>query len=1451
MTANITGDTIRELGIGEFLYNIQDISSQQVSPNFYPDDNIFTIYSEIIKTTVDGFRIIKFEVTKKIYIIDNLLSNSESIKDFMQRRGIADKYSESAESSNIQNICEAYPNVRFDSLAHGLILCDGQSSADSVKKIQTRTLLEYFDIYKRAQILRLGMRLFVPAEVFLYKCTSNILDKFIHEDTFVNALQILDPNTCPYYLSSEDSQKMLRGIPEFLKSKLEIIRGMYYPQYAFPKWTIDYFVSSESNIQRYKSEIIYAGDMSKSDEIYKLVTERDMVNIAMERGYNVDLCDKLFGFRQSYYSTYFQKHQILAPNVAIYTLSNLSAHENAQSDVLTQIHLYHAVGYAFDHIDQPDYIALKTRSRQYLTDLYVEIFRKMFTFATNKKFKTLVMTVLGGGYFSRLYPHGGSLGFQKNVFAPAFYDAYKKYGLDLQIQFSNKGHNIPAAIVKLKAVIPIIVVKEFPFFVKDLEDVENTLIVNAWDPHSMIGNGNAGDPSLDGAVGRFTDACVMGMPMCNPWLKDLRPHIFPTVTVADTVVTMVDSPSELIVETVDIPLVPSTDTSTMLQIGTELYSATVSSNTSPKRMYLSDSVKQIWPEIEKCTSADSSSVVVVRKYCTLSPLAMINNICLNTDSLRTFMLQHSQQQEFTNDDMMLAQLCVDNQDLILQRKDCKTVEFCNTPNLELLEEISLEDYMTISRRADTLVYFGPELWEGEPVKKLVDFVYNPDLIKFAAANNLFAASAKKNTELELYTLEYNNLIYQKIITFELLKKLPVNNIPDWSVALVAETYNIPKTYLDTGYNPEDMDIILLFLWRRIPINNNYNKIVASKLFGLGDDDQAGYDRYYMENLILAPNVGILCPQLEMQTPNGKMSNIDTYIATVYDFSSTTTTDYKVLYNKSREFHIELYVKILRRIFSLAVGSDSHDPTYSVVYMNVLGSRFAQSYPHDGVTGFEENVFAPAFFQAFQEFGGRVKVRFYPETSRAVQKLQKYIPLQVIDNIQAYVAKNKNAKTLLVYDTDPIHLIGSEPGNAISSWTAVTLALSALAGPELPMSTHQQDGSIYKDVVKTEEPLILDTSEIYLLKSTNTIITLPQGDIPTCEQVSAGVAWLKSIGIRSRVAQYFIMDACLSVTFAVTLQESAVRWLEEKVKLKAIHDKMLTFNFEFAHEKAYYFMVQTLYLLMYGSLSWLNLTQVKPVTTCPYTDNAKNMILALTRTGRCLCLCYANYVTAAAQEFGHDTIQLQSLPGHVRPVVLYADDARPLTPIHVGSVKCKGKSDVICSPEITYQIQEIFGIAEAGFRKNDHMEVELADDINSSQTQKYFTDMVTSTYRILPTSAKDRVIPRNDFNPLFRKSIWNELSSSLLRISHRNRVDISLTEHSINILTEIYSIDFDSLMIPPIRKFTTEHYNTSKNYTLYENIIIGLYKIGAGLADPPDKLQISESMSIITKHRLKD
>ena len=50
-------------------------------------------------------------------------------------------------------------------------------------------------------------------------------------------------------------------------------------------------------------------------------------------------------------------------------------------------------------------------------------------------------------------------------------------------------------------------------------DLEKTLFVNNWNPHSYAGNGNFRDDSIDGYFGRVSSIALLSCPFTNGYIK--------------------------------------------------------------------------------------------------------------------------------------------------------------------------------------------------------------------------------------------------------------------------------------------------------------------------------------------------------------------------------------------------------------------------------------------------------------------------------------------------------------------------------------------------------------------------------------------------------------------------------------------------------------------------------------------------------------------------------------------------------------------------------------------------------------------------------------------------------------------------------------------------------------------------------------------------------------------
>ena len=115
-------------------------------------------------------------------------------------------------------------------------------------------------------------------------------------------------------------------------------------------------------------------------------------------------------------------------------------------------------------------------------------------------------------------------------------------------------------------------------------------------------------------------------------------------------------------------------------------------------------------------------------------------------------------------------------------------------------------------------------------------------------------------------------------------------------------------------------------------------------------------------------------------------------------------------------------------------------------------------------------------------------------------------------------------------------------------------------------------------------------------------------------------------IRSKLAQFYILDSYTTLKKeGISLEELLNIWLDNIVLLAKI-GKVARNTFKLKYEQATYFALYCLNHLV------ANKVPLKEAISCPFTNNAWNFIHTLFRRSECLCLCYATYIRAAAEEF---------------------------------------------------------------------------------------------------------------------------------------------------------------------------------------------------------------------------
>ena len=271
------------------------------------------------------------------------------------------------------------------------------------------------------------------------------------------------------------------------------VRKIYEEDCEFPEWVIEH---ENWKNHKFSDTITFYHNEDALEDVKCLALEREPCNIGMYRLYDGDALQKAFGWKYGAYG--LSTPEKIMPNIAVYCNATIYTKKKGYLSV----HVLNCIGCALDSSRQPDFQTYKTK------ESIIGFYRNMWSLALGamkhlKKPKFQIYNV-GGGAFSGRYERN----FTKEIFEPAFLPLVPDFdAAGIQIlgyDFQNKcftGGFIPDCLYD------------------DTEDLENTVYVNAWDPWSLIGNGNESDNSLDGCWGRSSNMSVLGWLKTNPSMK--------------------------------------------------------------------------------------------------------------------------------------------------------------------------------------------------------------------------------------------------------------------------------------------------------------------------------------------------------------------------------------------------------------------------------------------------------------------------------------------------------------------------------------------------------------------------------------------------------------------------------------------------------------------------------------------------------------------------------------------------------------------------------------------------------------------------------------------------------------------------------------------------------------------------------------------------------------------
>lgn len=307
--------------------------------------------------------------------------------------------------------------------------------------------------------------------------------------------------------------------------------GLGYPPHssAFPKNAIGYLYGTRRpNIERLGRRVrVYAPKDAPGAEVVNLVLQREPANVAMVEYFRANELQAALGWRKSYYRQYYDTTGRLAPNIGVYcrtpvytrsAINQTNFEQVAFPRGAPMVHVYNMIGLAFDSREQPDYrfhAAMDERARKAaVTNMYTNAFVRVFQCALDRKLTTIVFSAVGTNNFALEYPDMARPDF---IFMPALLRARQRVGYRHSMTFMGvRGQPAWVDVVREYGDVGL-----FPDNLRRV-DQDTTLLVNAWDPHSIVGNANAVDNSLDGFMGRITAMGLLCWPATNPHLKIRR-----------------------------------------------------------------------------------------------------------------------------------------------------------------------------------------------------------------------------------------------------------------------------------------------------------------------------------------------------------------------------------------------------------------------------------------------------------------------------------------------------------------------------------------------------------------------------------------------------------------------------------------------------------------------------------------------------------------------------------------------------------------------------------------------------------------------------------------------------------------------------------------------------------------------------------------------------------------
>jgi len=305
------------------------------------------------------------------------------------------------------------------------------------------------------------------------------------------------------------------------------LRSFYNKGYEFPEWAIEKSYDNYTKIM--KPVVVYYDKGANLVHVRRQARERQPVNIDDTLLFDTEKFAAKYGYEDSYYTRYYKDNKELAPNIAVYTPTYVEGR-------VEPIHVINSVRYVFSDKRQPDWKCLirdNSIRQEDVSAVYARVFEKIYQCAIDHGCTCIAMPLIGTGSFASVYRSNptqdsdgwsGRVAFLLHVWLPQFWKIWsricKKHPAIRTVLMADSfednfelGH-LNTFMNKKGITKKFSVIGSFPECL-DKVDTAKTLIVNAWDPYSIPGNGNKKNKSLDGEIGRITNIAINGTGLTN------------------------------------------------------------------------------------------------------------------------------------------------------------------------------------------------------------------------------------------------------------------------------------------------------------------------------------------------------------------------------------------------------------------------------------------------------------------------------------------------------------------------------------------------------------------------------------------------------------------------------------------------------------------------------------------------------------------------------------------------------------------------------------------------------------------------------------------------------------------------------------------------------------------------------------------------------------------------